>query len=88
MTRGSLAVCLTGDILRCGKFEDGRTSTARLGFKRQLPAKRLGMRTALFAGDAASLEPNTWEQLQDPGNKPDILVTDLSQIADVVLTSR
>ncbi|MFO0809493.1 MAG: HAD family hydrolase [Gemmataceae bacterium] len=48
-----------------------------------LPAKRLGMRTALFAGDKASLGA-TAEQLRDPDNKPDVLLTDLGQIADIL----
>jgi FMN phosphatase YigB (HAD superfamily) len=48
-----------------------------------LPAKRLGLRTALFAGDRASLAA-TPEQLKDPAMKPDVLLTELAQIADVV----
>jgi len=48
------------------------------------PARRLGMKTGLFAGDVASLEPNTTEQLKDPANRPDVLLTKLSQIADVI----
>lgn len=47
------------------------------------PAKKLGMRTALFAGDKESLQA-TQEQLRDPSHKPDVLLTDLRQIADVV----
>ena len=47
------------------------------------PAKRLGMRTALFAGDKASLGA-TPEQLKDPKSRPDVLLTELSQILDVV----
>jgi FMN phosphatase YigB (HAD superfamily) len=48
-----------------------------------LPAKRFGMRTALFAGDKASLQA-TPEQLKDHPSRPDVLLTKLSQIADVV----
>jgi putative hydrolase of the HAD superfamily len=48
-----------------------------------LPAKRLGLRTALFAGDRAALAA-TPEQLKDPATKPDVLLTELAQIADVV----
>jgi FMN phosphatase YigB (HAD superfamily) len=48
-----------------------------------VPARRLGMRTALFAGDRASLQA-TAEQVRDPGSKPDVLLTELSQIADIV----
>lgn len=49
------------------------------------PAKKLGMRTALFAGDKASLAA-TPEQLKDPASRPDVLLTELSQIAEVVGT--
>src|SRR5262249_46047484 len=48
-----------------------------------LPARRLGMRTALFAGDRTSLQA-TSEQLKEPANRPDVLLTELSQIADVI----
>jgi hypothetical protein len=48
-----------------------------------IAAKRLGMRTALFAGDKASLQAAP-EQLKDPSSRPDVLLTDLPQIADVV----
>jgi FMN phosphatase YigB (HAD superfamily) len=48
-----------------------------------VPARRLGMKTGLFAGDVASLEV-TAEQLRDPASRPDVLLTKLSQIADVV----
>ena len=51
------------------------------------PAKKLGMRTALFAGDKASLEA-TPEQLKDPASRPDVLLTELSQITDVVTGSQ
>jgi hypothetical protein len=47
------------------------------------PARRLGMRTALFAGDRASLQA-TAEQLKDPYGRPDVLLTELGQIADVI----
>ncbi len=47
------------------------------------PAKRLGMKTGLFAGDKASLEA-TAEQLKDAPNRPDVLLTELTQIADVI----
>jgi FMN phosphatase YigB (HAD superfamily) len=48
-----------------------------------VPARRLGMRTALFAGDKASLQA-TPEQLRDPASRPDVLLTELGQIAEVV----
>jgi FMN phosphatase YigB (HAD superfamily) len=47
------------------------------------PAKKLGLRTALYAGDKASLAA-TAEQLKDPATKPDVLLTELSQVADVI----
>jgi hypothetical protein len=48
-----------------------------------MTARRLGMKTALFAGDRESLQA-TPEQLKDPVSRPDVLLTDLSQIAEVV----
>jgi FMN phosphatase YigB (HAD superfamily) len=48
-----------------------------------VPARRLGLRTALFAGDKTSLQA-TVEQLKEPSSRPDVLLTKLSQIADVI----
>jgi FMN phosphatase YigB (HAD superfamily) len=48
-----------------------------------IPARRLGMKTALFAGDKDSLQVTT-EQLRDPNVRPDVMLTELSQIAEVV----
>ena len=48
-----------------------------------VPARRMGMKTALFAGDRESLQA-TPEQLRDPVGRPDVLLTELSQIADVI----
>src|SRR5262249_62179797 len=48
-----------------------------------VPARRLGMKTALFAGDKVSLQA-TPEQLKDRAFRPDVLLTELSQIAEVV----
>jgi FMN phosphatase YigB (HAD superfamily) len=48
-----------------------------------LPARRLGMRTALFAGDRTSLQAEV-EQLKEPASRPDVLLTRLSQIAEVI----
>ncbi|MCZ2341140.1 MAG: HAD family hydrolase [Bacteroidales bacterium] len=48
-----------------------------------VPAKRAGMRTALFAGDKNSLHA-TPDQLKDPQQRPDVLLTDLTQILNVV----
>jgi FMN phosphatase YigB (HAD superfamily) len=47
------------------------------------PAKKWGMRTALFAGDRASLTA-TAEQLKDPQYRPDALLTDLEQVVHLV----
>jgi FMN phosphatase YigB (HAD superfamily) len=46
-------------------------------------AKKWGMRTALFAGDRASLAA-TPDQLKDPQTRPDALLTDLGQVAELV----
>ena len=43
------------------------------------PAKKWGMRTALFAGDRASLDA-TADQLKDPQLRPDALITGLDQV--------
>ncbi len=48
-----------------------------------IPARRLGMKTGLFAGDKASLQA-TPEQLKEPHGRPDVLLTELAQIAEVV----
>jgi FMN phosphatase YigB (HAD superfamily) len=50
-----------------------------------IPAKKLGMRTALFAGDKESLQA-TPEQLKNQATRPDVLLTELSQIAEIVAT--
>jgi FMN phosphatase YigB (HAD superfamily) len=47
------------------------------------PAKKWGMRTALFAGDRASLAA-TAEQLKDPQYRPDAMLTDLGQVAQLI----
>ncbi len=48
-----------------------------------VPARRLGMRTALFAGDKASLQASA-EQLKEPASRPDVLLTELTQLTEVV----
>jgi len=50
---------------------------------RAFPARRLRMRTALFAGDKASLEA-TPEQFERSQSRPDVMLTELSQIAEVI----
>lgn len=47
------------------------------------PAKKHGFRTALFAGDKNSLAA-TSDQLKDPASRPDVLLTELPQILDVI----
>jgi len=46
------------------------------------PAKKWGMRTALFAGDRSSLAA-TAEQLKDDHYRPDALLTDLGQVSQL-----
>ena len=41
------------------------------------------MKTALFAGDRASLQA-TPEQLNEPASRPKVLLTELSQIAQMI----
>lgn len=47
------------------------------------PAKKHGFRTALFAGDKNSLVA-TPEQLKDNATRPDVLLTELPQVMDVI----
>lgn len=47
------------------------------------PAKKLGMRTALYAGDAASLVA-TPAEVNDPELRPDRILTDLGQIRQII----
>lgn len=48
-----------------------------------LPAKKFGMRTALFAGDKNSIQA-TNEQLKNPDTRPDVMLTQLDQITEVI----
>jgi FMN phosphatase YigB (HAD superfamily) len=48
-----------------------------------IPARRLGMRTALFAGDKASLAA-TQGQFKETASRPDVLLTELDQLTEVV----
>ena len=47
------------------------------------PAKKLGMRTCLFAGSKESLQA-TREQVKDPATRPDVLVTEFEQIREII----
>ena len=49
------------------------------------PARKLGMRTALYAGDAASLVATAIE-VKDPELRPDRILTDLAQIRQIIKT--
>jgi len=44
-----------------------------------LPARKMGFRTALYAGDKSSLDASA-EALRDPNQRPDVLITELSQV--------
>jgi FMN phosphatase YigB (HAD superfamily) len=48
-----------------------------------IPAKRFGMKTALFAGDKASLQA-TAEQLKESPGRPDVLLTELNHLSSVI----
>jgi FMN phosphatase YigB (HAD superfamily) len=48
-----------------------------------VPAHRQGMKAGLFAGDKASLQA-TKEQLREAAARPDVILTELSQLAEVV----
>jgi FMN phosphatase YigB (HAD superfamily) len=48
-----------------------------------IPARRLGMRTALFAGDRDAVQA-TPEQVKDPNTRPDVMLTELGQIGEVI----
>ena len=48
-----------------------------------IPARRMGLRTALFAGDRAAVQV-TQEQLKDTNTRPDVMLTELGQIRDVI----
>src|SRR5262249_33032145 len=64
----------------------GPTEILHIGSRIQqdlMPARRLGMRTGLFAGDKASLIATT-EQLKDSASRPDVLLTRVDQIRDIV----
>jgi FMN phosphatase YigB (HAD superfamily) len=48
-----------------------------------VPAKKLGIRTALFAGNKESLRA-TPEQLKEASSRPDVLLTELTQIGEII----
>jgi FMN phosphatase YigB (HAD superfamily) len=48
-----------------------------------IPARRMGLRSALFAGDRAAVQA-TPEQLKDTNTRPDVMLTELGQIRDII----
>lgn len=48
-----------------------------------VPARKLGMRTALYAGDRESLRV-TADQLKEPATRPDVLLTKLKQLSEII----
>jgi len=46
-------------------------------------AKRLGMKTALYAGDSSSFEASK-DDIRDPELRPDRLLTELTQVLTVL----
>jgi FMN phosphatase YigB (HAD superfamily) len=48
-----------------------------------VPARKYGFRTALFAGDRNSLVADN-DQLNNPATRPDVLLTELTQLLDVI----
>ena len=72
------------DALKARGIAPGETLHVGSSIPRDIvPAKKAGMRTALFAGDKTSLAA-TADDLKDPDRRPDVLLTELAQIADVV----
>ena len=66
-----------------GAFEEAIADVEQALTRDIVPAKKLGMRTALFAGDRNSLAA-TPEQLKDHATRPDVLLTELPQIIEVI----
>jgi FMN phosphatase YigB (HAD superfamily) len=48
-----------------------------------VPARRLRMKTGLFVGDKASIHASP-QLLRDPNSRPDVLLTKLAQVAEIV----
>jgi FMN phosphatase YigB (HAD superfamily) len=69
-----------------GQHDIATSQVLHVGSRMQqdiIPARRMGMRTALFAGDRAAVQA-TPEQLKDPNIRPDVMLTELWQIAEVL----
>jgi FMN phosphatase YigB (HAD superfamily) len=76
--RHILSLCAQRDIAPAQVLHIGAHVTHDV-----VPARRLGMKTGLFAGDKASLQA-TRDQLQGRASRPDVLLTELGQIAEVI----
>jgi FMN phosphatase YigB (HAD superfamily) len=76
--RAGLAAVRAKGVVAAEVLHVGSSLTRDIG-----PAKKLGMKTALFAGDKNSLQA-TADQLNDPHLRPDVLLTELPQIAEVI----
>lgn len=78
---------LFGPVLESLKQRDiARGETLYIGsrLKEQLgPAKALGLRTALFAGDKSSIDASSAD-LQNPNYRPDRLLTELPQLRQIL----
>lgn len=73
-------------VANCGKYGIEAREILHVGSRIVqdiAPAKKLGMRTALFAGDKESVQA-TGDQLKDAATRPDVLLTELTQIRDIV----
>jgi FMN phosphatase YigB (HAD superfamily) len=73
LSRLHAAGIATGEVLHIGNSLERDVA----------PARKLGLKTGLFAGDKHSLQGKA-EQLQEPKTRPDVLLTELPQIAEVV----
>jgi FMN phosphatase YigB (HAD superfamily) len=76
--RAAVAAAGTRGLVPSEVLHVGSNLTRDIG-----PAKKHGFRTALFAGDRASLAA-TPEQLKDPALRPDALVTELPQVLELI----
>jgi FMN phosphatase YigB (HAD superfamily) len=70
--------------LRAKGIQPGETLHVGSHLMRDIaPAKRLGMKTALFAGDKASLVATT-AQMQETATRPDAMLTELPQVLELI----
>jgi hypothetical protein len=76
--KGAAQVCAAQGIKPNEVLHVGSSLVRDIG-----PAKKHGFRTALFAGDKNSLAA-TPEQLKDPAFRPDVMLTELPQLLEVI----